>query len=229
MAGLPFILVTYVKEDKIIVSTSQYDTPKRYTITINAKDMLDECASSDNPPLEEILQKHNTMNEEEETEESETDKYEAISLDRVAELAPELMAEDFLELLHRVRYHMYGLNFYVYWRFWDRIGVDELTVMVSEAASIRGALYLLDEIYISKWPKFHELLSRLSPIILAAVVPSSTENRSAPTTNTPRLCRLPVAMSPQVQEIALALFHSFKFEPGIRFSERLRQDGLMFT
>ena len=44
--------------EKIMVSTSQAGTPVRYTVVIDAQKMLDEIASSNNPPLEEILEQH---------------------------------------------------------------------------------------------------------------------------------------------------------------------------
>jgi len=50
--------------EKIIVTTSRYQIPKRYTIVIDAQKMLEETASGENPPLEELLERNTTLKEE---------------------------------------------------------------------------------------------------------------------------------------------------------------------
>lgn len=56
--------------EKIIVTTSRYGIPARYTIVINAQEMLEETASGQNPPLEELLAKYNTVKDQLEDKDS---------------------------------------------------------------------------------------------------------------------------------------------------------------
>ena len=51
--------------EKIIVTTSRYQIPQRYTIVIDAQKMLEETASGENPPLEELLERNTTLKEDE--------------------------------------------------------------------------------------------------------------------------------------------------------------------
>jgi len=56
--------------EKIVVSTSQAGVPVRYTIVIDAENMLEDSASGRNPPLEEILEKHTRVTSASEDKES---------------------------------------------------------------------------------------------------------------------------------------------------------------
>lgn len=52
--------------EKIIVTTSPHNYPKRYTIIVDAQKMLEEIASGKNPPLEELLEKYSVIKEKQE-------------------------------------------------------------------------------------------------------------------------------------------------------------------
>ena len=56
--------------ERIIVTTSRYKDPGRYTIVVDAQGMLGEIASKKNPPLEELLEKHSSIAREDEDPES---------------------------------------------------------------------------------------------------------------------------------------------------------------
>ncbi|GAI46125.1 unnamed protein product, partial [marine sediment metagenome] len=56
--------------EKIVVSTSRAGVPVRYTIVIDAENMLEDSASGRNPPLEEILEKHTRVTSASEDKES---------------------------------------------------------------------------------------------------------------------------------------------------------------